>query len=73
MKNRKAILTVAALMLFATSLFAQEQVPDSLFLKYQKIFVVAGVLVIIFLGILAFLAFLERRLTKLEKESDLKS
>jgi len=35
-----------------------------------KIYVVVGVLLLLFLGIIIFLIYLERRLSKLEKEED---
>ena len=42
---------------------------ESLFRKSGKIYVVVGVLVIIFTGILLYLIFLDRKITKLENSS----
>lgn len=67
MRLKRALSLVLILLMAASPLFAQTA-EDSLFLRYQKIFVVVGVLVIIFLGIIGFLVFLERRVKRLEED-----
>lgn len=58
---------VAILTICSTSLLAQSQ--DTDFMRsLGHIYVVIAVIVAIFLGIVVFLIYLDRRLTKLEKE-----
>lgn len=50
-----------------TTLFAQNDSPD--FLRSTgKIYVVVAVIVVVFVGIVAFLIYLDRKLTKLENQ-----
>lgn len=63
-------LMVSILFIFAMlSSFAQEKVEMAEELRSSgKIYVVVAVIVVIFLGIATYLFYLERRLSKLEKE-----
>ncbi len=65
-KYRKIIpLLTVAILAFAPSAFAQTQEPDFM-RSLGKIYVVIAVIVAIFIGIVIFLIYLDRRLTKLE-------
>lgn len=67
--NKKLILIQLAVFSFSTSLFSQGSGQD--FLRSTgKIYVVVAVLAVIFLLIVAFLIYLERRISKLEKLAD---
>lgn len=60
-------MAVAALLLFSRQLQAQSDNQD--FLRSTgKIYVVVAVIVAIFIGIVLFLVYLDRRLTKLENQ-----
>jgi hypothetical protein len=69
MRNKRLFL---ALMAFFAPFFnyAQENTVSMAdnFRKEGKIYVVIGVILIIFAGLVAFLVYLDRRLTKLEKK-----
>ena len=63
---KKFILTIfASIFLLTNQLAAQTENPDFLH-STGKIYVVIAVIVAIFLGIIGFLVYLERKLTKLE-------
>lgn len=66
MKKRTAL---SALFLIAQLLPLAAQSADSDFMRSRgKIFVVVAVIAAVFIGIVLFLVFLERRLTKLENQ-----
>ena len=63
----KKIFLIASLLLFSTFLLAQNDGGD--FMRNTgSIYVVVGVILIIFVGIIAFLINLDKKITKLEKE-----
>lgn len=67
--NKKLILSTLAILSFSSSLFCQGSSQD--FLRSTgKIYVVVAVIAVIFLMIVAFLIYLERRISKLEKLAD---
>ncbi|MEM0992671.1 MAG: CcmD family protein [Bacteroidota bacterium] len=69
---KKVSLLTALLFVTATSIFAQTDSPDFM-RSIGKIYVVVAVIVVVFIGIIAFLIYLDRKLTKLEdqiKEND---
>ncbi|MGK0366109.1 MAG: CcmD family protein [Saprospiraceae bacterium] len=70
MKKMKSFIPTltALLLLFSTSIFAQTQEPDFM-RSLGKIYVVIAVIVAIFIGIVIFLIYLDRRLTKLERDN----
>lgn len=64
---KKTAMAVAALLLISRQLQAQSDNQD--FLRSSgKIYVVVAVIVAIFIGIVLFLVYLDRRLTKLENQ-----
>ncbi len=63
---RKIVSTIFVLLLTVTSLLAQPEQGGDFLRSIGKIYVVVGVLVTIFLGIVLFLAWLERRVSELE-------
>lgn len=71
MKKVKArLLTLMTLFTFGNAqLFAQDEGADFM-RSIGNIYVVIAVIIAIFLGIVVFLIYLDRRLTKLEKEID---
>ncbi len=66
----KKILSIVAIFLISWSQsFAQNTASDPDFMRSTgKIYVVIGVLAMTFLGIIAFLVLLERKIAKLERE-----
>jgi len=68
MKKMKTFIPslTALLLLCSTPIFAQTQEPDFM-RSLGKIYVVIAVIVAIFIGIVIFLIYLDRRLTKLEQ------
>ena len=67
MINKRLWLSSLILLLIQVSSFAQSS--DGDFLRSTgKIYVVVAVIVAIFVGIVAFLAYLDRKLTKLENQ-----
>ena len=63
----KKISIIASLLLFSTFLLAQNDGGD--FMRNTgSIYVVVGVILIIFVGIIAFLINLDKKISKLEKE-----
>ena len=66
MKEAKYVL-LCAMIFLCNSLFAQSENPD-FFRAIGKIYVVVAVIIAIFLGIVVFLIYLDRKLTKLEKQ-----
>ncbi|MEM9886030.1 MAG: CcmD family protein [Bacteroidota bacterium] len=69
---KKVSLVTALLFVTAISAFAQNDSPDFM-RSIGKIYVVVAVIIVVFLGIVAFLIYLDRKLTKLEdqiKEND---
>lgn len=54
----------------ASPLFAQTEVPVDFIRSIGKMYVVVGVIVLVFLGIVAAVWYLDRRLTKLEDQID---
>lgn len=60
---------IAFLMLLGQPLLAQSQEPDFM-RSLGKIYVVIAVIIAIFVGIVLFLIFLDRRITKLENQID---
>jgi hypothetical protein len=67
MKSFIPLLT-ALLLLFSTPIFAQTQEPDFM-RSLGKIYVVIAVIIAIFIGIVIFLIYLDKRLTKLERDN----
>lgn len=66
-KLRKIIsLLIAVLLGMQTTAFAQGQEPDFM-RSLGKIYVVIAVIIAIFIGIVIFLIYLDRRLTKIEE------
>ena len=70
MKKMKSFIPTltALLLLFSTPIFAQTQEPDFM-RSLGKIYVVIAVIIAIFIGIVIFLIYLDRRLTKLERDN----
>ena len=70
MKKMKSFIPIltALLLLFSTPIFAQTQEPDFM-RSLGKIYVVIAVIVAIFIGIVIFLIYLDKRLTKLERDN----
>jgi len=70
MKKMKSFIPslTALLLLFSTPIFAQTQEPDFM-RSLGKIYVVIAVIVAIFIGIVNFPIYLDRRLTKLERDN----
>ncbi len=70
MKKMKTFIPTltALLLLLSTPIFAQTQEPDFM-RSLGKIYVVIAVIIAIFIGIVIFLIFLDRRLTKLERDT----
>jgi CcmD family protein len=66
--NKKIILSLVCFLLFGTHSYAQEPQMADLFRKEGKIYVVIGVILIIFAGLVGFLVYLDRKLNKLEKK-----
>lgn len=64
--NKTTILT-SILLLFSTILMGQSDSPDFM-RSIGKIYVVVAVIIAIFLGIVLFLIYLDRKLTKLENQ-----
>ncbi len=65
--SKKAASTIAMLLLPFTILLAQEQ--DTDFMRSMgKMYVVVAVIVAIFLGIIIYLIYLDKKLTKLEDQ-----
>jgi CcmD family protein len=70
-KNIKTFIASLLLMVFAVPAFAQTEQPVEMATGlYQsgKIYVVVAVVAIIFVGIIAYLVMLDRKLSRLEKE-----
>lgn len=69
--NKLKIISFLFFVLSSISLFAQEnnqvEMADQLY-QSGKIYVVVGVLAIIFIGIVSYLVIIDRKLNKLEKE-----
>jgi predicted permease len=63
----KKISIIASLLLFSTFSKAQND-GDDFMRNTGSIYVVVGVILIIFIGIIAFLINLDKKITKLEKE-----
>ena len=64
---RKALLSLIVGALWLTTLAAQTTAPDFM-RSIGKIYVVVAVIVAIFLGLVAYLIYLDRKLTKLENQ-----
>lgn len=62
------IITILLSLLFSAIGFAQEVEMAEALRKDGKIYIVVGVLLIIFLGIVLYLVNIEKKLSKLEKE-----
>lgn len=59
-----------SLFCFSTNLLAQDSMPD--FARSMgKMYVVVAVIITIFIGLVAFLIYMERRVAKLEKQLDI--
>ena len=64
----KKILSLLTLLLFSTTLFAQQDVAMADTMRSDgKIWVVVGVITIVFLGIITYLVLLDRKISKIEK------
>lgn len=69
-KMKKTInsLLVIGLMLISNTLFAQQEVEMADTMRSNgKIYVVVSILIVIFVGIVGFLFFMDRKITRLEK------
>lgn len=67
MKTHQFVTAALVFFLATSSLLAQDNSPD--FLRSMgKMYVVVAVIVAVFLGIILFLVFLDRRLTKIENQ-----
>lgn len=69
-KMKKTInsLLVSGLMLISNTLFAQQEVEMADTMRSNgKIYVVVSILVVIFVGVVGFLFFMDRKITRLEK------
>lgn len=67
MKQRLITLTIALFFALSNSLSAQSENPDFM-RSIGKIYVVVAVIVISFIGIVLFLVYLDRKVTKLENQ-----
>lgn len=65
----RTLLSLAVLLL-TTPLFAQAEAPVDFMRSMGKMYVVVGVIVLVFLGLAACVWYLDRRLTKLEDQID---
>ncbi len=66
--TKKIGLCLSTFLLFVTPIFSQQNDPD-FFQSIGKIYVVVGVLVIIFTIIIGYLIYLDRKISKLEKNT----
>ena len=64
---KRALITLTGWALWVTTLTAQSPAPDFM-RSIGKIYVVVAVIVAIFLGLVAYLIYLDRKLTKLENQ-----
>ena len=64
--TKKIGLCLSVILLFSTRIFTQRNDPD-FFESIGKIYVVVGVLAIIFLILIGYLIYLDRKISKLEK------
>ena len=72
MKRKRKRITLLALLFVATCfrVLAQPQQPGEDFMRSMgKMYVVVAVIAVIFLGILVFLVYLDRKLTRLENQT----
>ena len=67
MKTYQALLTLLLFLFAQTKAMAQADSPDFL-RSIGKIYVVVAVIVTVFIGIVLFLIYLDRRLTKIENQ-----
>lgn len=67
--NFRLLLSCFAL-LFTSPIFAQAEAPVDFMRSMGKMYVVVGVIVLVFLGLAACVWYLDRRLTKLEDQID---
>jgi len=67
MKNYLSILFLLLTSVFAFSQNAESEMDDPMYAN-GKIYVVVGVVVIIFIGIIAYLIMIDRKVSKIEKE-----
>jgi hypothetical protein len=70
---KKFLCLILAISLFSLNLFAQQSVPSDIEMADQlradgKIWVVVGVIALIFAGIIAYLVRLDSKISKVEKE-----
>jgi hypothetical protein len=64
----KKIISFLVVLLTSFNLFAQEEVPMADQMRADgKIWVVVGVIAIVFVGIIAYLILLDRKISKIEK------
>lgn len=68
--NRKFFFSLVTLLLFAVSVFSQSQeVPMADGMRAEgKIYVVVAIVLVILFGLMGYLVFIDRKVTKLEKE-----
>ncbi|MGH1336127.1 MAG: CcmD family protein [Aureispira sp.] len=64
----KVICNLAALLLLPVLVQAQDQGGNDFFSNIGKMYVTVAVIVILFLGIIAFLVYLERKVARLERD-----
>jgi CcmD family protein len=67
MKKLKKILTIALLLLINPLLFAQDAEMADVMRSEGKIYVVVAIILVIFLGLIGFLIFTDRKVSALEK------
>lgn len=65
---RKIISTLVVMFFIATNVFAQNDGGSDFLRSMGKMYVVVAVIVTIFIGIVSFLIFIERRVSGLEKQ-----
>ncbi len=67
---RKALLLIVGVLLFVSNTHAQEPEMADKLRADGKIYVVVVVLATIFAGIFGYLVYIDRKMTKIEKEND---
>jgi CcmD family protein len=67
MKKRSKVLTVLFVLMVNPLLFAQDAEMADVMRSEGKIYVVVAIILVIFLGLIGFLVFTDRKVSKLEK------
>ena len=68
---KSKMIKIISLLLLPFLATAQQQANDDFFTNIGKIYVVLAVICILFLGIVSYMVYLERKINRLEKEKDI--